>query len=106
MLQAVLQDGLRARPAEVEVLIRHTLSLKVVPKASRDRVVGWVGDRLKVQVTAAPEKGKANAAVVEVLAEALDLPKSALRIVSGETSPLKTVEFDGDAGLLGKLPPR
>jgi uncharacterized protein YggU (UPF0235/DUF167 family) len=59
-----------------------------------------------VQVTAAPEKGKANTAVVEVLAEALDLPKSALRIVSGETSPLKTVEVDGDAGLLGKLPAR
>jgi uncharacterized protein YggU (UPF0235/DUF167 family) len=59
-----------------------------------------------VQVTAAPEKGKANAAVVDVLAEALDLPKSALRIVSGETSPLKTVEIDGDAGVLGLLPPR
>lgn len=57
-------------------------------------------------MTAAPEKGKANAAVVEVLAEALNLPKSALRIVSGETSPLKTVEVDGDAGLLGKLPAR
>jgi hypothetical protein len=59
-----------------------------------------------VQVTAAPEKGKANAAVVEVLAEALDLPKSALRITSGETSPLKTVEVDADARLLDKLPPR
>jgi len=57
-------------------------------------------------VTAAPEKGKANAAVIEVLAEALGLPKSALRIVSGETSPLKTVEIDGDAGLPGVLPPR
>lgn len=57
-------------------------------------------------MTAAPEKGKANAAVVEVLSEALDLPKSALRIVSGETSPLKTVEVHGDAGLLGKLPAR
>jgi uncharacterized protein YggU (UPF0235/DUF167 family) len=59
-----------------------------------------------VQVTAAPEKGKANAAVVEVLAEALDLPKSALRIVSGETSPLKTVEVDAEARQMEKLPPR
>jgi len=57
-------------------------------------------------VTAAPEKGKVNAAVIEVLAEALGLPKSALRIVSGETSPLKTVEIDGDAGLPGVLPLR
>ena len=82
------------------------LHLKVVPKASRNRIVGWVGDRLKVQITAAPEKGKANAAVVEVLAEALGLPKSALRIAAGETSPLKTVEVDADAELLDRLPPR
>ena len=106
MLQAVLQDGLRPGPPEVEVPIRRTLSLKVIPKASRNRVVGWVGDRLKIQVTAAPEKGKANAAVVEVLAKALGLPRSAVRITAGETSPLKTVEIDGDAGLLGRLPPR
>jgi uncharacterized protein (TIGR00251 family) len=71
------------------------IQLKVVPKSSRDRVVGWVGDRLKVQVTAAPERGKANAAVVDVLAGALGVPRSRVRIVAGETSPLKTVEIDG-----------
>jgi len=57
-------------------------------------------------VTAAPEKGRANAAVVETLAEALGVAKNALRIVSGETSPLKTVEVEGAAGLLERLPPR
>lgn len=82
------------------------LSLKVVPKSSRDRIVGWVGDRLKVQVTAAPERGKANDAVIDVLAEGLGVPRSALRIVSGETSPLKTVEVDADESVLAKLPPR
>jgi hypothetical protein len=82
------------------------LQLKVVPKASRDRVVGWVGDRLKVQATAAPERGKANEAVVEVLAEALGLPRNHVRIVAGDTSPLKTVEVDADASALAKLPPR
>jgi len=71
------------------------LLLKVVPKSSRNRVVGWMGDRLKVAVTAAPERGRANEAVLEVLAEALELPASSLRIVSGETSPLKTVEIQG-----------
>jgi uncharacterized protein len=80
------------------------LLLKVVPKASRDRVVGWVGDRLKVQVTAAPERGKANDAVLDVLAAALGLPRSRVRIVAGETSPLKTVEVDGDESLRSKLP--
>ena len=82
------------------------LHLKVVPKASRDRVVGWVGDRLKVQVTAAPERGKANDAVIEVLAAALGVPRGRVRIVAGETSPLKTVEIDGDDALLEKLPGR
>ena len=79
------------------------LLLKVVPKASRDRVVGWVGDRLKVQVTAAPERGKANEAVIEVLAAALGVPRSKVRILAGETSPLKTVEVDGDESLLSKF---
>lgn len=79
--------------------------LKVIPKASRDRVVGWVGDRLKVQVTAAPERGKANDAVIEVLAAALGLPHGRVRIVAGETSPLKTVEIDGDESLRSRLPP-
>lgn len=82
------------------------LRIKVVPKASRDRVVGWVGDRLKVAVTAAPERGKANQAVVEVLAGALELAVSRVRIVSGETSPLKTVEIDGpdEKTILARLP--
>jgi uncharacterized protein (TIGR00251 family) len=82
------------------------LSLKVIPKSSRDRIVGWLGDRLKVQVTAAPERGKANDAVIGVLSEALGVPRSAVRIVAGETSPLKSVEVDGEASLLAKLPPK
>jgi uncharacterized protein (TIGR00251 family) len=69
------------------------LDLKVVPKSSRDRVDGWVGDRLKVRVTAAPERGKANAAVEALLAETLGLPTSAVRVVAGATSPRKTVEI-------------
>jgi uncharacterized protein len=80
------------------------LQLKVVPKSSRDRVVGWIGDRLKVQVTAAPERGKANEAVVKVLAAALGVSRSQVRIIAGETSPLKTVEVDVDHALLARLP--
>lgn len=82
------------------------LSLKVIPKSSRDRIVGWVGDRLKVQVTAAPERGKANDAVVEVLAKALGVPRSAIRITAGETSPLKTVEIQGEESVLASRLPR
>lgn len=71
------------------------LAVKVVPKSSRDRVAGWVGDALKVCVTAAPERGRANAAVIDVLAAALGVPRRAIRVVSGETSPRKILEIDG-----------
>jgi uncharacterized protein (TIGR00251 family) len=71
------------------------LQLKVAPKASRDAVGGWMGEVLKVSVTAVPERGKANEAVVELLAQALALPKSAVRVVRGQASPQKWVEIDG-----------
>ena len=70
------------------------IRIKVVPKSSRDQIAGWLGDRLKVRVSAPPERGKANAAVEKLLAEALDLPTSAVRVVAGATTPLKSVEID------------
>lgn len=103
MLPAPGQDGLH-RQVEVGRRILHTLLLKVHPKASRDRVVGWVGDRLKVQVTAPPERGKANEAVIGLLADVLGVPRSAVRVTSGQTSTLKTVQVDVD--VLKGLPPR
>jgi len=49
-----------------------------------------------VKVTAPPDKGKANAAVVKLLSKALKLPKSAFEITAGETARLKTLRIDGD----------
>ena len=57
-------------------------------------------------MTAAPERGKANAAVIELLAKELGVARSAVRITAGETSPLKTVEIDAGDELLAKLPRR
>jgi len=71
------------------------ISVKVVPKSSRNAVTGWVGETLKICVTAPPEKGKANAAVEAVLAEALGVARERVRLVSGHASPRKTVEIDG-----------
>ena len=51
---------------------------------------------LKLRVRAAPEKGEANRAVLALLAEHLSCPRSALRLVSGETSRLKTLEIEGE----------
>ena len=71
------------------------LSLKVVPGSSRDEIVGWLGDSLKVKVKAPPEKGRANEAVVVLLAERLGIDASSIAVVSGHSSPAKVVEVDG-----------
>lgn len=71
------------------------LQLKVTPKASRTAVNGWMGEVLKLGVTAAPERGKANEAVIALLAEVLRLPVSAIRVVRGQTSAQKWIEIDG-----------
>jgi len=71
------------------------LSLKVVPGSSRDEVVGWLGDSLKVKVKAPPEKGRANEAVVALLADRLGVESSSIAVVSGHGSPAKVVAVDG-----------
>ena len=84
------------------------ISVKVVPGASREEIVGWVGGRLKIRVTAPPEKGKANDAVIGLLAAALGVPRGRVRIARGGSTPLKTVEADvpdPQAALL-RLPPK
>jgi uncharacterized protein (TIGR00251 family) len=67
------------------------ISVKVQPNASRDRVVGEYGDQLKIAVTVAPEKGKANKSVIKVLSRLLDVKSSDIEILSGETSRDKKV---------------
>jgi hypothetical protein len=74
---------------------RAELALKVVPGAKRDGIAGWLGEALKIRVSAPPEKGRANEAVVRVLAEALALDARAIRVVSGASSPRKRVAFEG-----------
>ena len=71
------------------------LSLKVVPGSSRDEIVGWVGDSLKMKVKAPPEKGAANESVVALLAERLRIDASSIAMVSGHGSPAKVVDVDG-----------
>jgi uncharacterized protein (TIGR00251 family) len=69
------------------------VTVRVTPRANRDEVVP--GDPLRVRVTAAPVDGKANAAVCKLLAAHYGVRKSAVRVVSGETSRTKVVEIDG-----------
>ena len=71
------------------------LRLRVSPGASRSEVVGRHGDGWKVRVAAPPENGKANDAVVELLASALGVSRTSIEIVGGRGSRDKTVVVDG-----------
>jgi uncharacterized protein (TIGR00251 family) len=71
------------------------LKVKAVPGASRSQIVGRLGEALKVRVVAAPEGGKANREILELLAEKLGLPVAAVTLVSGAASPAKVVELRG-----------
>jgi len=64
-------------------------SVKVVPRSSKTSIAGILGGMLKVKLAAAPEKGKANKAVAELLAKKLGLKKSQIELVAGETSHQK-----------------
>jgi len=81
------------------------LQVKVVPGASRNRVVGMLGDALKVQVAAAPEKGKANEAARAVLAAFFGVKIGQVKLISGQSQPRKTFLLNGvnDAGVREKL---
>ncbi len=71
------------------------LSVRTQPGSSRSRVVGEYGGRLKLAVTAAPEKGKANKAVIELLADTLHINESSIHIISGESSRDKRLLIEG-----------
>ncbi len=71
------------------------IRVKVIPKSSKTELVGYLPDGTwKIKVAAAPEKGKANRALVEFLSEHLKVPKSRIHIMSGETSQLKRIRVD------------
>jgi uncharacterized protein len=74
---------------------RTRLLLRVAPGAARAAVVGRHGEGWKVRVAAAPERGRANEAVLELLAETLALPRASVSLVSGSSSRDKIVELAG-----------
>ncbi len=74
------------------------IALQVIPKASKNEVVGWVMDAdgkpaLKIKVTTAPEDGKATKAVLELLAKTWGCSKSDLELVSGASSRYKRLKI-------------
>ncbi len=71
------------------------IHVRLTPRGGRDAIDGWDGDVLRVRVSVAPVDGKANDALVRLLAKALGLPASRVTLASGATSRGKTIDVDG-----------
>ena len=83
--------------ADAPVWLRHaegraTLAVHVQPGAKKSGVVGEHGDALKIRLAAPPVDGKANAALIEFLADRLGVAKSTVVLKSGQASRRKVVE--------------
>lgn len=83
------------------------VALRLTPKAKATRLIGLAGRAdgatvLKASVTAAPERGKANQALIALLAKAWRMPKSALSVATGATSRAKQIHVAGDPAALQK----
>jgi len=74
------------------------LQVRVTPRAARDQIVGWQDDTLRVRVTAPPVQGRANEAVLRLLAAALAVSPGRLRIVRGEAQRNKVIAVEGLSG--------
>jgi uncharacterized protein (TIGR00251 family) len=78
------------------------LAVRLTPKGGRDAVEGWIAGAdgaklLKVRVAAHPEVGKANKALIALIAETFGVSRSAVTIAGGETARLKLIDIAGDA---------
>lgn len=79
------------------------LQCLIQPKASRDEITGVQDDRLKIRITAPPVDGKANAHLLRYLSDVLDVPRSRIELLSGETGKRKTVKIIDMAALPAML---
>jgi len=85
-----------ANPAIQEVDGGFVFTAKIVPGSSGPtRICGLLDGMLKVKVSAAPEKGKANQCLLKFLAKQLDVKRNAVSIIRGQTSPVKDVQVLG-----------
>jgi hypothetical protein len=71
------------------------LNVKVVPGSSRNQIAGRLGEDVKIQVTAPPEGGEANKAVIDLLAECLNIQSYRIKLIRGHYQPRKSFQIAG-----------
>lgn len=84
------------------------ISIRLTPKAKQEQISGTAKDEhgktfIKISVTAVPEKGKANAALIKFLSKKWSIAKSSFNIVSGETDRNKVLHITGNSDELYEL---
>lgn len=72
-----------------------TFAVKVIPRAQKNQIVGIEGEAIKIRLSAPPVEGKANDALIEFLAESLNIARAQIEIVTGQTSRRKIVRVRG-----------
>jgi uncharacterized protein (TIGR00251 family) len=87
--------GAGGAPASAAGIRMATLSIKVIPHASRDKVCGFLGKDLKIQVTAPAEAGAANKAVIDLLATTLGLKSHQIQLIRGHYQEQKVLQIAG-----------
>jgi uncharacterized protein len=69
------------------------------PNAARTKIDGLYGDRIKIRVAAAPEKGKANRELIRLISEITGVAQKKIRIISGAASNYKKIQVEGDRSI-------
>lgn len=72
-----------------------SFAARIQPRAKRNAIIGELGGAVKIALTAPPVDGRANDACVEFLVEVLDVPRSAIQIISGQSSRNKVIRVTG-----------
>ena len=75
-----------------------TITIRVIPRASRSEIVGEHGDAIKIKLASPPVDGSANEELIKLLARTFAVPKSSVEIISGLTSKSKKVRIAGVSG--------
>jgi uncharacterized protein (TIGR00251 family) len=82
------------------------IAVKVTAGAANSAISGWHDQHLRIRLSTVPERGKANAALIAMLAKSLELPRSAITIVKGQHNARKTIAVEGlsQADIMARIP--
>jgi len=74
------------------------IDVYIKPNSAKTIVEGYYGKRIKIKIACAPEKGKANKALIDFIAQKIKIPRTSIKILSGHKSSFKTISVKRQAG--------